>query len=67
MTATIRRRWPTRPDLFEAYPDPRANFRPTLFGLTLDAYRAEWCRCQAAGWLPWELDKRLPRPEQVAA
>ena len=56
-----------RPDLFDTYPDPRLNFRPSMYGLTLDQYRAEWCRRQAAGWLPWELAARFPRPEQVAA
>lgn len=68
MTTTIRRRWPTRPDLFEAYPDPARYLAiPTLYGLTVEQYRAEWCRCQAAGWLPWELHERFPRPEVVAA
>lgn len=49
------------------YPDARRNFRPTMYGLTLAEYRAEWCRCRDAGWQPWELAARFPAPEVVAA
>ena len=67
MTTTIRRRWPIRPDLWAKYPDPRLNFRPTRYGLTLDAYRAEYRRRQAESWMPWELALRFPAPAEVAA
>lgn len=56
-----------RPDRWTLYPDPRLNFRPTMFGLSLDAYRAEVARCRDARWQAWELDTRFPRPESVAA
>ena len=66
MTTTIRRRWPTRPDLFEAYPDPARYLAiPTLYGLTVDQYRAEWCRRQAEGWQRYELELRFPAPAAV--
>ncbi len=64
---TLRRSWPHRPDIAQQYPDPRVNFRTTMFGLTLDLYRAEWVRRQAEGWQRWELDHRLPAPGAVSA
>jgi len=67
MTATIRRRWPTRPDLWARYPDPRLNFRhATPYGLTVAELRAEWKRQVDAGWARWELELRL-HPAEVAA
>lgn len=51
-----------RPDLLTTYPDPRVNYRSTMFGLALDQYRAEWARRNAEGWARWELDARLPHP-----
>jgi len=57
-----------RPDRWTLYPDPAHYLTmPTLYGLTVDQYRAEWCRCQAAGWMGWELAARFPCPESVAA
>ena len=64
---SLPRRLPVRPDLWAAYPDPRLSLRPTLFGLTLDAYRAEYRRRQAESWMPWELALRFPAPAEVAA
>ena len=59
---------PVRPDLWDVhYPDPRCNFRSTMFGLTLDQYRAEYRRRQAEGWAAWELAVRFPHPDAVAA
>ena len=49
-----------RPDLFDTYPAPETNYAHGLpFGLTLDALRAEWKRCAAAGFAEWELRLRL--------
>ncbi len=56
----------SRPDLWAAYPDPAVNFRPTMYGLRLEEYRAEWLRRQAEGWTAFELAVRLPRPEVSA-
>ena len=66
MTTTIRRRWPTCPDRWTLYPDPARYLAiPTLYGLTVDQYRAEWCRRQAESWQGWELELRLPAPAAV--
>lgn len=67
-TTARPRRWvSTPPDLRETYPDPRANLRPTLFGLTVADYRAEYRRRSAEGWQSWELAARFPAPEVVAS
>ena len=67
-TAHRARRDCPRPDRWTLYPDPAQYLTmPTLYGLTVEQYRAEWCRCQAAGWMGWELAARFPRPESVAA
>jgi hypothetical protein len=58
----------SRPDLWEThYPDPRVNLRTTMFGLTLEQYRAEFMRRRGEGWFEWELSQRFPRPGEVAA
>lgn len=62
-----RRRVSTPPDLWETYPDPRVNFRPTMFGLTLEEYRAEYRRRQAEGWSAHELAARFPAPGSAVA
>lgn len=64
-----RVRWRPRPgDVLRTYPDPAIYLaRPTMFGLTLDQYRAEWVRRRDEGWQSWELSTRLPRPDAVAA
>ena len=63
MTTTVRRRWPTCPDRWTLYPDPAHYLTmPTLYGLTVDQYRAEWCRRQAEGWQRYELELRFPAP-----
>ncbi|HZL05820.1 MAG TPA: hypothetical protein VFE45_10465 [Coriobacteriia bacterium] len=63
MTTTIRRRWPTCPDRWTLYPDPARYLAiPTLYGLTVDQYRAEWYRRQAEGWQRYELELRFPAP-----
>ena len=58
-------RWWAREDLWHRYPAPSANFRPTMFGLPLDAYRAEYRRRQAEGWQRYELELRFPAPTAV--
>ena len=66
MTTTIRRRRPTCPDRWTLYPDPAHYLTmPTLYGLPLDAYRAEYRRRQAESWQRWELELRLPAPAAV--
>lgn len=63
--ARPRRRVSTPPDLWETYPDPRRSLRATLFGLTVEAYRAEYRRRAAEGWASWELAARFPAPGSV--
>lgn len=68
MTTTIPRTrvCPRPPDVRGKYVDPRVNLRPTMFGLTLDEYRAEWIRRRDEGWKAWELAVRLPHPDAVS-
>lgn len=55
-----------RPDRWTLYPDPARYLAiPTLYGLTVEQYRAEWCRRQAESWQRWELDRALPVPAAV--
>lgn len=63
ITRSLALRGHMRPDLWTTYPDPAVNFRPTLFGLRLEEYRAEWLRRQAEGWTAFELTARFPLPE----
>lgn len=56
-----------RPDLWLTYPDPSVNFRPTMYGLPIEHYRAEWLRRRDEGWQRWELERRLPAPGAVSA
>ena len=60
---SLPRRTPARPDLFTTYPDPRVNYRPTLFGLPVAEYVAEVRRRQAEQWAAWEINRRFERPE----
>ena len=53
---------PRPPDVRGKYVDPRVNLRPTMFGLTLDEYRAEYRRRQGERWASWELKARFPAP-----
>lgn len=58
----------TSEERFDRYGNPADRYRaPGMFGLTLDAYRAEWCRCRDAGWFPWELARRFPEPRAGVA
>ena len=66
ITSRVPRRHVSRPDLWAKYPDPAIYLaRPTMFGLTLDAYRAEYRRRQAESWQFWELELRFPAPATV--
>lgn len=65
--ARPRRRVSTPPDLRETYPDPRRNYRATLFGLTVEEYRKEYRRCAAEGWTATELAERFPAPGSAVA
>lgn len=58
---SLRHEVPPRPDLWATYPDPAANYRATMFGLSPKAYCAEVARCRDAGWAAWELEARFPR------
>ena len=60
-------RWRAREDLGRRYPEPSANFRISMFGLSLEAYVGEVRRRQADGWAGWEISLRLPRPDQEAS
>lgn len=61
-------RWHPRPDRWTLYPDPAIYLTmPTLYGLTVDQYRAEWCRRQAESWQRWELELRFPVPAEAVA
>lgn len=66
-----RRTWVahlTPEERVDRYGDPADRYRaPGMFGLTLDAYRAEWRRCRDAGWFPWELARRFPDPRAGVA
>lgn len=55
------------PDVRERRPEPRCNYRTTMFGLTLEDYRNEYRRRQTESWQPWELATRFPHPGAVVA
>jgi len=63
MPQILRHRWCTREDLWRRYPEPSANFRISMFGLSLEAYVGEVRRRQADGWAGWEISIRFPRPD----